>query len=194
MKKESKLDNAGLIREQRYRTEFWCRNTDAGLKQLTTGRIADAGLTFLRNSDIPAFTNDFSISYSKNNTISSCLWTCRVCPCPLPAVWTCRVHPFLPPAVWRYGNKGSQSGTGLLRYRTDTQDAGMPMLAASTSMPMHSYEKNTVCRGNDDTIFVFSKPHCFYSSTYVYTTYIHYTLYVRKCTYILWMKRPPVDM
>ncbi len=52
MKKESKLGFAGLIREQRYRTEFWCRNTDAGLKQLTTGRNADAGLLF---SGIPTF-------------------------------------------------------------------------------------------------------------------------------------------
>ncbi len=31
----------------------------------------------MRNSDIPAFTYDFSISYSKNNIISSCLWTCK---------------------------------------------------------------------------------------------------------------------
>ncbi len=34
------------------RTEPWCRNTDAGFKQLTTGRNAYAGLIFLRHSGI----------------------------------------------------------------------------------------------------------------------------------------------
>jgi hypothetical protein len=33
-----------------------------------------------------------------------------------------------------------RSGTGMLRYRTEIQDAKMPMPAASTSMPMPSYE------------------------------------------------------
>jgi hypothetical protein len=83
--------NAGLIRDQRYRAEPWCRNTDGGLRKLTTERNADAGLTFLRHSDIPAFTCDLSISYSKNNTISSCPWTCKVHhfrTFELPAVWT----------------------------------------------------------------------------------------------------------
>ncbi len=32
---------------------------------------------------------------------------------------------------------------GMLRYRTEIQDAGMPMPAASTSMPMPSYDRNT---------------------------------------------------
>jgi hypothetical protein len=43
-----------------------------GLRQLTTGRNADAGLTFFRHSDIPAFTIEFSsIIYSiKGNTSS----------------------------------------------------------------------------------------------------------------------------
>ncbi len=63
------MGNAGLIREQRYRIEPWCRN--AGLKQLTTGRNANAGLTF------PTFTYDFQHLLSKNNTISSRPWTCR---------------------------------------------------------------------------------------------------------------------
>jgi hypothetical protein len=39
----------------------------------------------------------------------------------------------------RYRNKGSQSGTGMLWYRTEIQDAGMLMPAASTLMPMPSY-------------------------------------------------------
>jgi hypothetical protein len=141
------MGNAEIIRDQRYRTEPWCRNTDAGLRQLTTGRNADAGLTFLRHSAIPAFTYDLSISYSKNNTISSCLWT----------FWTfhylqfgytfhhhqhwqnvgCRVYPFFKcrnvglsgiKSV-RYRNEQNcrwrnQSGTGMLWYRTDD---GMPM-------------------------------------------------------------------
>ncbi len=36
---------------------------------------------------------DFSISYSKNNTISSCLWPWRVYRFPLPEVWTCTGYP-----------------------------------------------------------------------------------------------------
>jgi hypothetical protein len=43
------------------------------------------------------------------------------------------------PEPVRYRNKGTQSGTGMLRYRTEIQDAGMPMQVASTSMPMPSY-------------------------------------------------------
>ncbi len=49
------LGNAGLFRDQRYRTDPWCRNADAGLRQLTTWRNADAGLTFFRHSDNPTF-------------------------------------------------------------------------------------------------------------------------------------------
>ncbi len=112
--KKSELGNAGIIRNQRYRTEPWCRNTDAGLRQLTSGKNAEAGLTFLRQFDIPAFTYDFSISYSKNTTISCCPLTCKInhfwtfpylqfgralylvslSPPPPLAVWTCRVYPF----------------------------------------------------------------------------------------------------
>jgi hypothetical protein len=47
------------VTSQRYRIKPWCRNTDAGLRQLTPGRNADAGITLLRHSDIPAFTYDF---------------------------------------------------------------------------------------------------------------------------------------
>jgi hypothetical protein len=36
------------------------------------------------------------------------------------------------PETFRYRNKGTQSGTGMLLYRTEIQDAGMPMPAAST--------------------------------------------------------------
>jgi hypothetical protein len=64
------LGNAGLIRDQRYRTEPWCRNADAGLRQLTTGRNADA--------DKYIFIYLYMISYLKNNTISSFLWKCWV--------------------------------------------------------------------------------------------------------------------
>ncbi len=46
------LGNARLIRDQRYRAEPWCRNADAGLRQLTPGRNADSGLTFLWHSGI----------------------------------------------------------------------------------------------------------------------------------------------
>ncbi len=38
-----------------------CRNADAGLRQFTSGRNAEAGLTFARHSGIPAFTYDSKI-------------------------------------------------------------------------------------------------------------------------------------
>jgi hypothetical protein len=43
--------------------------------------------------------------------------------------------------VW-YRNKGTvpQSGIGMLRNRTEMLDAGIPMPAASTLMPMPIYE------------------------------------------------------
>jgi hypothetical protein len=34
---------------------------------------------------------------------------------------------------------GDQSGSGMLRYRTELQDARMPIVMASTSIPMPSY-------------------------------------------------------
>ncbi len=43
------------------------------------------------------------------------------------------------PEPVRYGNKGAQSGIGMFRYWTEIQDAGLPMPAASSSMPMLSY-------------------------------------------------------
>jgi hypothetical protein len=48
----------------------------------------------------------------------------------------------LMPEPARYLNKGIQSSTGMLRYRTEIQDAGIPMSAASTSMPMPSYDNS----------------------------------------------------
>jgi hypothetical protein len=43
------------------------------------------------------------------------------------------------PEPFEYRNNGTQSGTGMLPYRTEIQDAGMPMPAALTSSPMPSY-------------------------------------------------------
>jgi hypothetical protein len=43
------------------------------------------------------------------------------------------------PEPLEYWNNGTQSGTGMLPYWTEIQDAGMPMPAALTSMPMPSY-------------------------------------------------------
>jgi hypothetical protein len=56
--RKTKLDNAGLIPDQRYRTdpvmpECRCRNADAGLTQLTAGKNADARYKIF--PDIPAF-------------------------------------------------------------------------------------------------------------------------------------------
>ncbi len=44
------------------------------------------------------------------------------------------------PKPIRYRNNGFQSGTGMRWYRTEIPDAGMPMLVASASMPMPSYD------------------------------------------------------
>jgi hypothetical protein len=46
------LGNAALVRDQRYQTDPEYRNANAGLKQLTTERNADAGLTFFWHSSI----------------------------------------------------------------------------------------------------------------------------------------------
>ncbi len=43
------------------------------------------------------------------------------------------------------GISAPQSGTGMLRYRTEMLDAGIPMPAASASMPMPSYGKYHGC-------------------------------------------------
>ncbi len=116
-------------------------------------------------SSIPAFTYDFSTSYSTNNTSSSRLWTCRVYPFPPPSVWsvvwTCGVYFFImrecrtvrhlisPVSEWtktlmpepvRYRGKRTPSGTGMLRYGIEIQDAGISMPAASASMPIPSYD------------------------------------------------------
>jgi hypothetical protein len=59
------------------------------------------------------------------------------------------------PEPVRYRNKGTQFGTGMLRYRTERLDAGMPMAAASASimmaaasasasMPMPSYGSTSI--------------------------------------------------
>ncbi len=54
----------------------------------------------------------------------------------------CRTDFFLTLTV-NSQNKGAQSGTGMSRYRTKKPDAGMPMPAASDSMPISSYVKKT---------------------------------------------------
>jgi hypothetical protein len=59
-------------------------------------------------------------------------------------------HPVSPVHKWtrlpvleavRYRDKGTQSGTGMLRYMTEIHDAGMPMPSESASMPMPSYSE-----------------------------------------------------
>jgi hypothetical protein len=51
------------------------------------------------------------------------------------AVWSCRGYLFPPPAV-RYGDKRIQSGTGMLRYRTEKQEGGkqMPVAIGTTAI------------------------------------------------------------
>ncbi len=70
------------------------------------------------------------------------------------AVWPCRVYFFINagmsdcpewikitpmPESVQYRDMRTQSGTGMLRYRTEIQDARMSMQAASASMPVPSY-------------------------------------------------------
>jgi hypothetical protein len=57
------------------------------------------------------------------------------------------------PEADRYRNKGIQSGTGMLRYRTEMLDNGIPMPAALDSMPMPRY---------DNHIYYFSKLNDFF--------------------------------
>jgi hypothetical protein len=42
-----------------------------------------------------------------------------------------------------YRNKGTQSSTVMLRYRTEMPDAGMPKPAALASMPVPSYASSS---------------------------------------------------
>jgi hypothetical protein len=45
------------------------------------------------------------------------------------------------PEPVQYRNKKTQSGTGMLEFRTEMSETGMPMTAASGMMPMSSYAK-----------------------------------------------------
>jgi hypothetical protein len=78
---KSQLGNAGLIRDAvpdwTLMPECRCRTEEADCRKKCRCR------TNFRPAFRP-FTYDFSIWYSKNNTISSCLWTCRVYNFPLP--------------------------------------------------------------------------------------------------------------
>ncbi len=67
--------------------------------------MLDWGSWLPEDSGISAFTYDFSISYCKNNTISSCLWTCNVYHIPLSALWTFNECLFLSPAIWTMNMK-----------------------------------------------------------------------------------------
>jgi hypothetical protein len=49
------------------------------------------------------------------------------------------INKTLMPEPVPYRDRRIQSGTGILRYRTELQDARMQMPVASASMPMHSY-------------------------------------------------------
>ncbi len=102
------------------RTNLWLAVPDWTLMAQCQCRIAAADYgekCRFRTNFFPAFRHLHMIfqPYSKNNTIRSRLWKCRVycfpppadwtCtgypfhPPPTPAVWTCRVYPFPPPAV-----------------------------------------------------------------------------------------------
>jgi hypothetical protein len=67
--------------------------------------------------------------HSQCSVQGACLSTASI-------VWTCWVCPFLSPAVWTWNEQKcrcrTQPGTGILLYRTEIQNAGMPMPAAST--------------------------------------------------------------
>jgi len=78
-------------------------------------------------------------------------WICRVCPCPPPTSTTssvdvqgvfisppavhagCTAYSFSPPTMLTYYHlQGIQSGTGMLLYRIEIPDAGMPMPSYAT--------------------------------------------------------------
>ncbi len=84
----------------------------------------DAGLTFLRQD---GFTYDFLISYSKNNTISSCLWTCRVYHFPLPTVWMCIGYPFHHHQHQQHGSLDVQGVFIFTASSTDVQVDPFPL-------------------------------------------------------------------
>ncbi len=78
--KKELLGNTGLVCDQRYRTEPWCRNADAWLKPLTNGRNADAGITFFLafrhlliviTTDVSWFSS--SLDCSARSTAMGCL-------------------------------------------------------------------------------------------------------------------------
>jgi hypothetical protein len=73
-------------------------------------------------------------------------------------------HPISPVPDWkkltipkqvRYRTKVTQSGIFLVWYRNKIRDAGMPMPALVSSMPMPSYDQNT-------SVLRPLKRHCFY--------------------------------
>jgi hypothetical protein len=80
--------------------------------------------------------------------VSVCVFVCvRV------RVYKCRTvrHPISPVPEWkkltmpgpiRYRTKPAQSGISLVRYRNEIMDAGIPMPALLSSMPMPSYGLN----------------------------------------------------
>jgi hypothetical protein len=69
----------------------WCWNADAGLKKLTAGKNADAGLTFLQHSGIylwffnimqhltPAAAVYWHAGYITFHYLQFAVWTCKVC-------------------------------------------------------------------------------------------------------------------
>ncbi len=52
------------------------------------------------------------------------------------------------------GIRVTQSGTGMLRYRTEMLDAGIPMPAASVSMPMPSYAREQTKEGPPSFVLI----------------------------------------
>jgi hypothetical protein len=84
-------------------------------------------------SGIPAFTYCFSQSYSKNNTISSRLWTCRVYPLSLPSVKTCRVYSSHWLTVWTCSKKIKG-----FRNQSNNSVELMPRVVKSLSMRAQS--------------------------------------------------------
>ncbi len=111
-------------------------DADAGLRQLTSGRNADAGLTFFRHLHMG----------HKSNTSSNLRF-------PLPAVWTCSGYPFHHHQRQQYGRAlvqgvsisttSSMGVQGVSLYAASCMDVQGVSLSTTSSMDLQGVSLST---------------------------------------------------